>query len=65
MLKTIIIFVILAILSIKFINHIQSNNTQFTLLKTSPEIERKENLAIKFIIVLMIVFVLLAITALF
>jgi hypothetical protein len=65
MLKTIIIFSILVILSIRFINHIQSNNTQFTFLKTSPEIERKENLAIKFIIVLMIVFVLLAITALF
>ena len=64
MLKTIIIFTILSILIIRFIRHIQSNNTQFTLLKTSPEIERKENLAIKFIIVLMIVFVLLATTTL-
>jgi len=65
MLKTTIIFLVIAILGIMLVRHVQSNDTQFTLLKASPEIERKEKLAIKFIIILMIVFVLLAITTLF
>jgi hypothetical protein len=67
MLKIIIICIIIALLSVWFIRYILSDihSTAFTLLKSSPEIDRKENIAFKFILVGVVVFLLLLITSWF
>jgi hypothetical protein len=65
MIKTIIVTTILILLALAIIGVIRSENTQFTLLKASPEIDRKENIAFKFMLILIILFVLLLITSWF
>jgi len=65
MIRTIIITTILILLALSIIGVIRSDNTQFTLLKASPEIDRKENIAFKFMLIMIILFVLLGITSLF
>jgi hypothetical protein len=65
MIKTIIVTTILILLALAIISVIRSDNTQFTLLKSSPEIDRKENIAFKFMLIMIILFVLLGITSLF
>jgi len=65
MIKTIIVITILILLALAIIGVIRSDNTQFTLLKASSEIDRKENIAFKFMLILIILFVLLLITSWF
>jgi len=65
MIRTIIVITILILLALAIIGVIRSENTQFTLLKASPEIDRKENIAFKFMLIMIILFVLLGITSLF
>jgi len=63
MIRTIIVTTILILLALAIIGVIRSDNTQFTLLKSSPEINRKENIAFKFILIMIILFALLFITS--
>jgi hypothetical protein len=67
MLKIIIICTVVGLLSVWFIRYILSDihSTSFTLLKSSPEIDRKENIAFKFILAGVVVFLLLIITSWF
>ena len=65
MIKTIIVTTILILLALAIIGVIRSDNTQFTLLKSSPEIDRKEKIAFKFMLIMIILFVLLFITSWF
>jgi len=65
MIRTIIITTILILLALSIIGVIRSDNTQFTLLKSSPKIDRKENIAFKFMLIMIILFVLLLITSWF
>jgi len=65
MIKTIIVTTILILLALAIIGVIRSDNTQFTLLKASPEIDRKEKIAFKFMLMMIILFVLLFITSWF
>ena len=65
MIRTIIVTTILILLALAILGVIRSDNTQFTLLKESPEIDRKENIAFKFILVMIVLFVLLFITSWF
>jgi len=65
MIRTIIVTTILILLALAIIGVIRSENKQFTLLKASPEIDRKENIAFKFMLIMIILFVLLGITSLF
>jgi len=65
MIKTIIVTTILILLALAIIDVLRSDNTQFTLLKASPKIDRKENIAFKFMLILIILFVLLLITSWF
>ena len=65
MIRTIIVTTLLILLALAIIGVIRSDNTQFTLLKASPEIDRKENIAFKFMLILIILFVLLLITSWF
>lgn len=65
MIKTIIVTTILILLALTIISVIRSDNTQFTLLKASPEIDRKEKIAFKFMLIMIILFVLLFITSWF
>jgi len=65
MIRTIIVTTILILLALAIIGVIRSDNTQFTLLKSSPEINRKENIAFKFILIMIILFALLFITSWF
>jgi len=65
MIKTIIVTTILILLTLAIIGVIRSDNTQFTLLKASPEIDRKEKIAFKFMLIMIILFVLLFTTSWF
>ena len=65
MIKTIIVTTILILLALTIISVIRSDNTQFTLLKASPEIDRKEKIAFKFMLIMIILFILLFITSWF
>ena len=65
MIRTIIVTTILILLALAILGVIRSDNTQFTLLKESPEIDRKENIAFKFMLVMIVLFVLLFITSWF
>jgi hypothetical protein len=65
MIRTIIVTIILILLVLAIVGVIRSDNKQFTLLKSSPEIDRKENIAFKFMLIMIILFVLLGITSLF
>ena len=65
MIKTIIVTTILILLALAIIGVIRSDNTKFTLLKASPEIDRKEKIAFKFMLIMIILFVLLFITSWF
>jgi hypothetical protein len=65
MIRTIIVTTILILLALAIVGVIRSDNKQFTLLKSSPEIDRKENIAFKFMLIMIILFVLLGITSLF
>jgi len=65
MIRTIIVTTILILLALAIIGVIRSDNTKFTLLKASPEIDRKEKIAFKFMLIMIILFVLLGITSLF
>jgi len=65
MIKTIIVTTILILLALAIIGVIRSDNTQFTLLKASPEIDRKEKIAFKFMLIMITLFVLLFTTSWF
>ena len=65
MIRTIIVTSVLVLITLAIVGIIRSSNNQFTLLKSSPEIERKENIAFKFMLIMIILFVLLGITSLF
>jgi hypothetical protein len=65
MIRTIIVTTILILLALAIIGVIRSDNTKFTLLKASPEIDRKEKIAFKFMLIMIILFVLLFITSWF
>ena len=65
MIKTIIVTTILILLALAIIGVIRSDNTKFTLLKASPEIDRKEKIAFKFMLIMIILFVLLFTTSWF
>jgi len=65
MIRTIIVTTILILLALAIIGVVRSDNTKFTLLKASPEIDRKEKIAFKFMLIMIILFVLLFITSWF